>query len=198
MRMLQASALALGALLIASSARATSLTLNNCDAQGCQGTTLFLGVTDNGNGTFDVTLTVNADGYTGTRLGLNQVGFGAIKNWTSVSLLSDPVSSSTAFSDPVAANTSSKALCSTGASSDKVCTSGFVDITSGGDYTWEFRVSGGAMMAVSDWHIGGQFANSALAVKGQIISASGAGMVPEPSAALLFGLGALLVARRCR
>ena len=182
------------ALALAGSARASSIFLDNCDSQGCQGTTLSLAVNDNGDGTFDVALTINADNYSGARLGLNQVGFGAIQNWTSVALDSAPNGSW--LNPPVAADVSSNGLCKTGAASDKICTSGFVDITAGGDYKWEFTVTGGTVKPVDDWHIGGQFADSAGAARGQIISASAP--IPEPSAAFVFGLGTLLVARRAR
>jgi hypothetical protein len=181
----------LGFSALAGAAQAASIFIDDCAAQGCQGTTLSLSVNDNGNGTFDVALTINADGYTGTRLGLNQVGFGAIQNWTSVLLDSAPNGSW--LNPPVAANVSSSGLCATGSSSDKICTSGFVDITGGGDFTWDFTVTGGTVKPLSDWHIGGQFADSAAATRGQIISAS---PVPEPSAVFVFGVGMLLVTRR--
>jgi len=184
----------LASMALARSAGASSIFIDNCDATGnCQGTTLSLTVNDNGDGTFDVALTINADNYSGTRLGLNQVGFGAIQNWTDVALDSAP---NGGWSKPIAADVSSAGLCATGSSSDKICTSGFVDITAGGDYKWEFTVTGGTVKPVSDWHIGGQFADSAAAIRGQIISASAP--IPEPSGAFVFGLGILLVARRTR
>ena len=84
-------------------AHAATIQLTNCDASGCQGTTLELDVVDLG-GSFDITLTINADAYTGSRLGFNQVGFLAIQNWTSVSLVSSPT---TGWSAPTAAVISS-------------------------------------------------------------------------------------------
>ena len=192
MRILYVVLVTLAGLVLVESAQATSIFLDNCDAQGCQGTTLSLSVVAN-IGSFDVTLTINSDNYSGTRLGLNQVGFGAIQNWTSVTLDSSPT---TGWSKPTAADVSSAGLCAVGGASDKICTSGFVNITGGGNYTWEFTVTGGTLKPLSDWHIGGQFADSAAATRGQIISAGPA--IPEPSAALVFGVGTLLVARRVR
>jgi hypothetical protein len=183
------------ALAFASSAQGVSffLSLDDCDADGCQGTTLFMQVDDLG-GSFDITLKINADDYTGDRLGINQVGFGAIQGWTSVSLVSAPTAG---WADPVAAVTSSNSLCEVGGSSDKICTHGFVDITGGGDYSWAFNVVGGTLKQ-DEWHIGGQFANSAGPARGQIISSSGIPVIPEPSAALVFGIGALIVAAGAR
>src|SRR5215469_2478911 len=104
MRILYVVLVTLAGLVLVESAQATSIFLDNCDAQGCQGTTLSLSVVAN-IGSFDVTLTINSDNYSGTRLGLNQVGFGAIQNWTSVTLDSSPNGSW--LNPPVAADVSS-------------------------------------------------------------------------------------------
>lgn len=174
---------------VAGSARATSLLLDSCDSMGCQGLTLFLDVTDLG-GSFDIELTFNADAYSGSRDGLNQVGFKAIQNWTSVSLDSAP--NAGWLNPPLEANTSSNNLCTNGTTSDKVCTHGFVDITGGGDFTWNFTVVGGTLLPTSDWHIGGQFADAAGPTNGQIISATSA-PIPEPDARLAFAAGLLAI-----
>jgi hypothetical protein len=176
----------------AGGASALSITLDDCDAQGCQGLTLSLDVTESG-GAYDVTLTINADGYTGDRLGLNQVGFKAISDWTEVTLDSYPAASTVAWANPPAeAVTSSNALCEVGTESDKVCTYGFVDITGGGEFTWEFTLMGSTLLDPSEWHFGGQFANGPGPAQGQLISA----VIPEPSAAVVFSVGLFLVGRR--
>jgi len=174
----------------AGGASAASISLDDCDDQGCQGVNLSLDVTEDG-GAYHVTLTIDADGYTGTRLGLNQVGFKAISGWTGVTLDSYPVSSAGVWTDPVEAVNSSNNLCEKGTSSDKVCTSGFVDIMGGGDYTWVFTLTGSTLLDPSDWHIGGEFADGPGITQGQIISAA----IPEPSAALVFSVGLFLVGR---
>ena len=70
-----------------------------------------------------------------------------------------------------------------------------IDITAGGDYTWTFRIDDGTLITdTSEWHLGAQYANGHYRAKGKIISAA----VPEPTAAVLFGLGAILVTRRVR
>lgn len=177
---------------------ARALTIDLAPGCGsCQGVTGSLSIVDEG-GSFSVTLTLNSDGYTGDRTGFNQVGFGGISGWTSVSLVSSPLSTTTAWSAPVEANTSSNSLCTTGTSSDKICTHGFAVIAGGGDHVWKFTVVGGTLKTGEDaWHIGAQFANAAGTARGQIISESGT-PIPEPSAALVFGLCAALVARATR
>jgi hypothetical protein len=133
---------------------------------------------------------MNADDYTGVRSGLNQVGFLGIKDWTSVTLDSAPTSG---WSDPLEANNSSNNLCEKGTSTDKICTFGFVDITGGGDFSWTFTVTGGTLLAdTSKWHVGGQFANGAGVASGQIISAVSP-PIPEPGAAVFFGIGLAVI-----
>lgn len=200
MRWLSPLLLGLALVGLAGSARALSFDLApGCGS--CDGITGSLDITDNG-GSFSVTLTLNSDGYSGGLGGFNQVGFGAIQGWSSVSLVSSPVSTTTAWSNPVEAVTAANDLCTKGTSSDKVCTHGFADITGGGDHVWEFTVTGGTLKLGPDaeWHIGAQFANAAGPAAGKIISEEGSPgpAIPEPSAALVFGVGALLVARMRR
>ncbi len=178
------------------------LTLDNCDSMGCAGSTLYLSVQEEPGGSWLVTYTINTDGYTGDKLGFNQIGFKAISGWTSGTVLSSPVGSMTdwnpIFDDPIASNS----LCDTSnGDTDKVCIHGFVDITAGGDYTWTFRIDDGTLITdTSQWHLGAQYANGHYRARGHIISAEGPGgpTVPEPAAAMLFGLGALLVTRSAR
>ena len=58
------------------------LTLNDCDAMGCEGSTLYLSVQEEAGGSFLVTYTINTDNYTGNLAGFNQAGFKAIDGWT--------------------------------------------------------------------------------------------------------------------
>jgi hypothetical protein len=99
------------------------------------------------------------------------------------------------YDDPIA----SGSLCDTSSGdTDKVCIHGFVDITGGGDYTWTFRIDDGTLILdPEEWHLGAQYANGHYRTNGKIISASAA-PIPEPTAALIFGMGALMVARTVR
>ena len=186
----------------ASSAQAlqfADLTLDNCDSMGCEGSTLYLSVQEEVGGSWFVTYTINTDNYTGSLAGFNQIGFKAVSGWTSGTVLSSPVGSVTdwnpVFESPIASNS----LCEkTNGNTDKVCIAGFVDVTGGGDYTWTFRLEGGTLITdTSEWHLGAQYANGRFRSQGHIISAD-AQPVPEPTAAVLFGLGALLVTRSLR
>jgi len=177
------------------------LTLDDCDAMGCDGSTLYLSVREEAGGSWFVTYTINTDGYTGDRMGFNQIGFKAIDDWTTGTVLSSPAGSLTnwnpIFDDPIAANS----LCDTAkGDTNKVCIHGFVAITNGGDYTWTFRIDDGTLITdTSKWHFGAQYANGPNRTTGKIISAeSSAQPVPEPTAAVLFGLGTILVTRSAR
>ena len=177
------------------------LTLDDCDAMGCEGSTLYLSAQEEAGGSWLVTYTINTDNYTGDRLGFNQIGFKVINDWTSGTVLSSPVGSLTdwnpVFDDPIASNS----LCDTSnGDTNKVCIHGFVNITGGGDYTWTFRIDDGTLITEpSEWHLGAQYSYGGGRSRGKIISAEGgARPVPEPTAAVLFGLGAILVTRRAQ
>ena len=200
---------ALAILGFASSAQSMELLLDDCDDMGCEGSTLYLSVVEEAGGTFFVTYTIDTTGYTGDRLGFNQVGFKAISGWTSGTVLSAPAGSITdwnpVFDDPNAVGPPDGDVCETSSGdTDKVCIRGFVDATTTkGEYTWTFRIDDGTLITDTDeWHLGGQYANGGGRTPGKIISAEGGGggtpPVPEPTAALLFGLGAVLVTRRAR
>ena len=196
MRMLRSLFAGMALLSFATGAQALTVDLPD-DCESCQGLTGSLEINDLG-GTFSVKLTLNSDGYTGDRLGLNQVGFGGLGDWSSVSLVSSP---STGWADPVGSPISSNGPCANGgAGGGKICTQGFVNITGGGDFVWEFNVVGGTMKE-TPWHIGAQFANQAGGARGQILSEEGTSSsnpIPEPSAALIFGVGVLAAARSGR
>jgi len=175
---------------------------------GCDGSTIYLSIDDDGgSGNWIVTYTVNVDGYNNERNGINQVGFKAIQGWDPLTsyVISSPSGSISDWNPIVESSTNSSVNgpCdpNVGNSNDKVCVSGYVDITSNGEYTWQFYIVGGTVIAdTDDWHYGGQYANGGGRATGKIWSTDGGGMppIPEPTAALLFGLGAILVARRAR
>jgi hypothetical protein len=200
----------------AGSAHAMELLLDDCDDMGCEGSTLYLSVVEDAGGTFLVTYRIDTTNYTGDRLGINQIGFKAISGWTSGTVLSAPIGSITGswaevFDDPNTAGPehSDTPLCEgSKGDTDKVCIRGFVyamEDEFGNDtrgvYEWTFRIDDGTLITNTDeWHIGGQYATGGGRQPGMIISAEGGGTtaVPEPTAALLFGLGAVLVTRRAR
>jgi hypothetical protein len=195
--------IALTASLLAASG-AQALTVGGASCGSCQGSEITLDIVDNG-GTFDVTMILDSTNFNEIREGVVQMGFGGIMGWTSVSLVSSPASSSIAWSNPVEANINSSGLCTNGGSTGKVCTTGFTDITTDDTYVWEFLVTGGTLKDESEWHIGGQYGDLSDLLdidlktpKGKVISESGGSAVPEPSAALVFTAGMLIVATRTR
>jgi len=175
--------------------------LSNCDLDGCDGSTLYLSVDDDGgSGNFIITYTVNTDNYIDLKDGINQVGFKVITGWDPLlSTVTGPTGSGSWSLVEATVNSSKDGPCdpNVGNKTDKVCSSGFVNITSDGEYTWEFYLVGGMLIeSTEEWHLGGQYADGGGRAKGQIWSTSGSSVpIPEPTAAVLFGLGAILVAR---
>jgi hypothetical protein len=178
------------------------LTQNDCDSMGCEGSTLFLSVQEEAGGSFLVTYTIDTTFYTGDRDGFNQIGFKAIKGWTSGTVLSSPTDPVQTWNPVIESPIASNSLCEkTKGNTDKVCVHGFVNVTTNpGEYTWTFRIDDGTLiMDTSEWHLGAQYSDGHYRDVGKIISADGGAQpVPEPTAALLFGMGALLVARSTR
>jgi hypothetical protein len=197
-----ASLLVIGFVGSAQAALIAETFFGNCDADGCDGSTLYLGVDDDGgSGNWIITYTVNVDGYSDLKDGINQVGFKVITGWDPLlSTVTGPTGSGAWSLIEAATSSSVNSPCDTnnGNNNDKMCSSGFVNITSDGEYTWEFYIVGGTLITdTSEWHLGGQYADGGGRATGQIWSTSGSGTpVPEPTAAVLFGLGAILVARR--
>jgi hypothetical protein len=185
------------ALLASVPAAATLVVLDDCDASGCQGSSVSLEASQTSPGIYHVTLTLDSTGFDESRDGVNQAGFKAVEGFTSVSLLSAPTAG---WSVPISAPINSNCdVCGTSPSpSDQICTAGFVDITANDQYTWEFEVVGGSLLPTSDWHIGFQYANGPGPARGKIVSAQGTAVVPvpEPSAALAFAVGLGVVGLR--
>jgi hypothetical protein len=192
--------LVLGAVLIPGLSQAgtiTTLTLDNCDDMGCDGASLSLSIEDVGGGMYIAEYTVTTDG-TQSRLGMNQVGFLAVSGWTDAELIGAPNDLSN-WSDVYESTISANSSCShTNGGTDKICVYGFVDMSTPGDYTWRFKITGGSIIEdQAGWHFSGQWADAAGRTPGKVISAGlPAAGIPEPSAAAVFALGALLVSRR--
>jgi hypothetical protein len=186
-------------LALATGASASTLFLDDCN--GCDGSTLFASVEDQG-GFWEVTYTINTDGYDDSRVGFNQIGVKVIKDWDTATLFSAPNGVgnwSSVFEAPINANSQCG---NTNGNSDKLCIfakNAIHDVRGGGDHTWVFHVVGGTV--AEEWHLGAQYASAVGPARGKIISDEGVptdSVIPEPSAALLFGVGAVLVSRTVR
>lgn len=187
-----AATLAAGFLLLspAGPARALSLVLDDCDAYGCEGSSISLAVTENADGSFDVDLGIDTSGYTGSRTLITSASFKAVSGLTvdDLTLVGTPGGSWS----PALEQNINNADCS-GEGNDFACTEGSVEI--GPDTTpgqWSFHVAQGSLLPRSDWHIGFKYGEGS----GRIISATAP--VPEPSAALAFALGGLMVGAALR
>jgi hypothetical protein len=196
----QALLLTLFLLLIGASASATSLSLTDCDSQGCAGSDVFLNVEANGTG-WDITLSLDSTGYFGAEDGVVQAGFKAISG------IGDADVSLVSFSDGswsaakvAGINGGGGALCDGSSEPDFVCTSGYANIETNKVYTWTYFVEGGTLLDVSSWAIKFQYCDqNDTNCKGKVLSAHSTGTpVPEPSAALVFAAGLLVAAPQLR
>lgn len=192
-----------------------SFTAAECESMGCEGSSLYLKVEDGTDygytGGYVITYTIDTTDYYGTKDGFNQIGFKVVTNWdldgsndviSSPTDLADPPDDwKPVYDDPIASGSE----CDTSAGdTDKVCLNGFVNIVdTTGEYTWVVYLEEGTLMDIDEWSLGAQYANSRYRTEGRdngnIISTTSIGQpVPEPTAALLFGLGAILVTRSVR
>jgi hypothetical protein len=174
-------------LAAAANADTISYPSGSCDSMGCEGSGLELTVeAGSAADTWDVSLTIDTTNYTGSLPGISQVGFGAIEGWSSVSFVADPGG---LWGTPVASSLNNVPCASSQNNQHKVCVAGYVDVvTTPGDYTWDFLVTGGTMMDTDSWHIGAQYQNAEGTSNGHIISTM-TNPIPEPSAALVFAVG---------
>lgn len=196
--MLRHAFLMLTLLTLAGAAQAgtiTELDLSDCDDMGCEGATLNLMIDDQGGGMFLVKYTIDVSASTSALAGFNQVGWKAIDGATDVELTSAPGT----WEDPVVSAVAANATCDKNdGMTDKWCITGFAALN-GGEMVFEFKVTGGTLLPVESWALHAQYADAPGEARGHLISAHAPGdAIPEPSAALLFGVGAVLVAHRTR
>jgi hypothetical protein len=183
-------------LLTGAAASASTLTLDDCDSQGCEGSSVFLTVESAGSGNWNVTLGLDSTGYFGPKDGVVQAGFKAVEGASDITLVSF---SDGSWSTAKFAGINSNGLCAGPGEPDFGCTSGYANVQSDDVYTWNFFVEGGTVLDVSSWAIKYQYCDqSETTCKGHILSAHSPGEpgnpVPEPSAALVFAAGLLVAA----
>ncbi len=194
MRSLAVTAALVAFALAGSSASAESFSLEDCDAFGCEGSSIFLNVESDGSGNWNVLLGIDTTNYTGNADGIVQAGFKAINDADDVTLVSFTDGT---WADPIFGSVSSSGLCAGPSSSDFVCTSGYVNIVDDpGIDTWAFFVEGGTL--IEQWTIKFQYCDEGnTRCRGHLISAPSV-PVPEPSAALVFAAGLLIAASQRR
>jgi len=188
------------------SATTTGLILENCDAFGCEGSSVSLTVEELDGGNFNVILSIDTTSYDGPEPGIVQAGFKAIEGADDVTLVSfDDGSWSDA--NTYFAGINSSGSCAGGPDPDFVCSSGYTNIDKNfqgdGIYTWTYYVEGGTLL--DEFTIKFQYghvldpSNPKDKNSGHLISAPGNSVpVPEPSAALVFAGALLIVAPKLR
>lgn len=200
-------ALTLAFLMLAGAAQADSITIgpDNCDS--CAGLTLGLEINQVGDDV-EIFLSYSApDGWTGDEEWENYTsvikgGFGGVKGWGaeditlhSITIDGDDYAYFDQWSSGTEANTNSNGeACSKGTTTDKGCVYSFsgdgsIDLEGGGTAVFAFWIEDATVMDdLHDWKIGGQICDNRddpSTCKGHIISES----IPEPTAALCFGVG---------
>jgi hypothetical protein len=188
--------LTLIALLSTSSAQALSTSYGGADDPSLHGATGSLtidGPIDSRSGTFDVTWSMNFDGYEGSAGNhqyLTEVAFKAFTRMSAVTL--DGISWNSADAATASAlffpsNVSGNG-CADSSEAGMVCVTldPMVDATMGGRLIAEFTVTGD--LDISEWSYRGKFGPE----RGWVSSESSA-PVPEPTAAMVFGAGLLTV-----
>lgn len=198
-------------LLIGASAQATTLSLEDCAS--CEGSDVSLDITTSDGGlTYDVILTLDSTNYTGPGDSIVQAGFKAFDGLTADAISLVSVTSGT-WSEAELSGISSSGFCDGLGDPGFVCTTGESNIVSDpGQYVFTFKVDGTNVTLLSEWSIKFQYCDSVDYdggegdCNGHVISEPGTPgkpgdpgtPVPEPSAALVFAAGLLVVAPKLR
>lgn len=192
MKLLHTLPLALLALLLSTSvSHALSVTYAGDSLHGAVGTLDVEGPIGSGAGTFEVTWSIDLDGFEGTATDhpqLTDIGFKAFAQVSSVrvdELMWSNGTTGTLFESGNISN----AGCTGPSPAGFVCMTGFdpvIDATLGGTFSARFTVEG--RLADDEWSFRGKFGPQ----NGWVISETAAAPIPEPSAAILFALGAVV------
>jgi len=182
----------------------TDWTSTSCDDQGCEGAQISLKVEDLGAGRFRVTQGLNLSLYNpGAEAPMSlvqAVGFKAVTNVTNVLSFSAPAGAGSWDMPLIRSNTTGQGCRGNG--NGKICAAentggvAFSNLPTDGDgwSYWTYIVEGSGVLSEEDQHYGLDYGPG----NGRLISASPGAKIPEPSAALVFGLGALVVGRATR
>ena len=182
---LRATGLALVALLVLGSGLAGSanaLTID-CASAGCIGGTYTLDVTETAPNLYLATYTIDTTGaFSVSATSLVDINIKVANEYLSPVVVSGPAGS--LLSGPLTGQGCS------GTNGGFLCVDLAPTLARGSVYTWQSRF--GATALLDEWHVGARY-TSPNHRNGWVISEHGtANPIPEPSAALVFGLGMLV------
>jgi len=163
---------------------ATALTID-CSSAGCLGGVYTLDVAETASNQYIATYTIDTTGaFSVGATSLVDINIRVANDFSHVTLLSGPGAS--VSTGPLAGNGCN----SRGTSAGFFCGDLSSDLAVGGVYTW--RIQFRADRLLDEWHVGARYA-SPTHRRGWVISESGrSNPIPEPSAALVFGMGLLV------
>ena len=178
----------LGAMATGLVGAATALTID-CASAGCLGGVYSLDVVEMDPGVYVATYTIDTTGsFDVAAMSLVDINFKVADDYSNISVLSGP--SGAALAGPLTANGCS------GANGSFLCIDLSPNLAVGSIYTWEIQFTSSTLL--DEWHVGARY-TSPTHRRGWIISESGsANPIPEPSAALVFGLGLAVVGGRLK
>ena len=165
---------------IASEARALTI---DCATAGCIGGIYTLDVAETAPNSFVATYTIDTTTAFDVRAThLVDINFKVATDYTDVTLLSGPSAS-------LGGGPLSGGGCR-GNNDSFICGDLTSSLERGRVYTW--RIQFGATALIDEWHVGARYV-SPIHRRGWVISESGrSNPIPEPSAALIFGVGMLV------
>jgi len=166
-------------------AGATNAATIDCSTVGCIGGIYTLDIASAGGSSYLATYTIDTTGsYDVAATMLNDIEFKVANDYSNVSVLSGPTG--IVQDGPLGGHGC------VGSNDSFICINVSPDLALGHVYTWEVAFDSSQILTETDWHLGARY-SSGRHGNGWIISESPSPAVPEPTAALLFGVGMLTV-----
>ncbi len=168
----------------ASADSASALTID-CASAGCLGGIYTLDVSETAPDLYLATYTVDTTGsFTVGATSLVDINIKVANDYSSPILVSGPAGA--LLGGPLAGHGCS------GSNGSFLCIDLTPNLPRGGVYTWQIQF--GSSQILEEWHIGARYTSPTHVRGGWVVSESGksSNPIPEPSAALIFGVGMLV------
>lgn len=186
-QLLRSLTFALIALVLGTAGSASAISVD-CASAGCIGGIYTLTVENTGTNLYLATYTIDTSvPFTVGATTLVDINFKVTNDALSPTLISGP--SVGLLDGPLTG-----AGCS-GTNGGFICGDLSPDLAVGGVYTWKVQFGATSLISQDEWHVGARYTAPGK-TKGWVISEVAGSPVPEPSAALIFGLG-MVVAGSC-